>query len=448
MIFKKAIPRRTFLRGIGVTLALPLLDGMVPAFAGPADTAAKPAVRLGFVYVPNGIIMENWTPTTEGATFELTPILEPLAPFRDRLLVLSGLDHKAGMALPGEGGGDHARASATWLTGAHPKKTDGRDFQAGISVDQIAAKELGKQTQLASLEIALETTASVGACDNGYSCAYNNLSWRGPTTPLPMENHPRALFERLFGESDSTDPAEMLVRTRRNRSVLDSVTKAVAELAAGLGPRDRAKLAEYVDAIRDVERRIQRAEEQASKELPTLDRPAGIPSSFEEHAKLMFDLQVLAYQCDLTRVITFMLSRENSYRAYPEIGIADGHHPLSHHQNDASKVAKVTKINTYHAKTFAYFVEKLSATPDGDGSLLDHSMIVYGSSLSNGNLHLHVNLPLLLVGGGAGQIKGGRHLRYPADTPMANLHLTLLDMLGIHEENLGDSTGRAELRSA
>ena len=448
MIFKKAIPRRTFLRGAGATLALPLLDGMVPAMAALRDTAAKPAARLSVVYVPNGMIMEKWTPATEGANFELTPILEPLAPFRDRLLVLSGLAHNSGRALPGENTGDHARAGATYLTGVHPRKTEGADTRAGISADQIAAKQLGKHTQLASLELALDTTELLGQCEAGYTCAYmNTLCWRTPTTPMPMENRPRAVFERLFGDSDSTDPAVRLRRIQRDRSILDSVTRKVAHLLAELGPGDRAKLAEYLDAIRDVERRIQMAEEQSSRELPTLERPPGVPSTFIEHAKLMFDLQVLAYQTDMTRVITFMVGREFGGRTYREIGIPEGHHSLTHHQYKQEKIDKVIRINIYHAQALAYFLERLQSTPDGDGSLLDHMVLLYGGSLSDGNLHWHDNLPIMLTGGGAGQIKGGRHLRYPQDTPMPNLLLTMLDMLGIPVESLGDSSGRLDLLS-
>ena len=445
MIFKKAIPRRTFLRGVGVTLALPLLDGMVPAFAGTLDTAAKPKVRLGFVYVPIGAIMDKWTPAAEGAAFEFTPTLEPLAPFRDRLLVLSGLANNDGDEIPG---GPHSRASAEWLTGVHPTQTEGVNLQAGISVDQIAAKELGQHTQLASLELAVDPTELVGVCEGGYSCAYiNTLSWRTATTPLPMEYQPRAVFEALFGDSDSTDPAVRLAQMQEDRSILDSAIKDVARFVTKLGPSDRAKLTEYFDGIRDVERRIQMAEEQSSQEPPRLDRPVGIPDSFSEHAKLMFDMQVLAYQSDLTRVITFMMGRELSTRSYPEIGIADPHHPLTHHSGDPEKIAKVTRINNFHVQTFAYFLEKMQSTPDGDGSLLDHSMIVYGSGLGDANLHLHDNLPVLLVGGGAGQIKGGRHLRYPKGTPMSNLHMTLLDKLGIPVDSLGDSNGKLEFIS-
>ena len=443
MIFKKAIPRRTFLRGIGATVALPLLDGMIPALAAAGDTAAKSPTRLSFVYVPNGMIMNKWTPAAEGASFALTPILEPLAPFRDRFLVLSGLNHDTADPLPGEGEvAPHDRAGASFLTGVHAKK----EGHVGISVDQIAAKELGKHTQLASLELGLDSNDVAGQCERGWSCAYvHTLSWRTPTTPMPIENEPRVVFERLFGDSNTTDPAERLARIQRRRSILDSVTQAAARLLTGLRPSDRARLAEYLDAIRDVERRIQVAEEQSSRELPVLDRPAGIPATFDEHAKLMFDLQVLAYQTDLTRVITFMMGREQADRTYREIGIPDAHHPLTHHQNDPVKIAKVIQINIFHARMFAYFLEKLRSTPDGDGSLLDHSMIVYGSGISDGNKHLHQDLPVLLVGGAAGRVKGGHHVRYPKDTPMTNLFLAMLDKLGIAVENFGDSTGKLDL---
>jgi hypothetical protein len=448
IITKKAIPRRTFLRGTNAILALPLLDAMVPAFAAASDLVAKPIARLSFVYVPNGVIMDNWTPATEGVAFELTPILKPLAPFRDRLLVLSGLAHNEAHSLPGEAGGDHSRASASFLTCVHPNKTEGANLRLEISVDQVAAKELGKHTQLASLELGLDATDTAGACEPGYSCAYENtLSWRTPTTPLPAENHPRAVFEHLFGDSDSTDSKERLARIRRDRSILDFVTQDAAGFMRGLGSSDCTKLTEYLDAIRDVERRIQLAEEQASRKLPMAKRPVGIPATFEEHAKLMFDLQVLAYQCDLTRVTTFMMGHEQTTRTYAEIGIADAHHPLTHHGGDAAKIAKVIQINIFHAKMFAYFLEKLRSTPDGDGSLLDHSMIAYGGGLSDGNIHSHDNLPILLAGGGAGKIKGGRHLRYPANTPMPNLYLTLLDKLGVPVDGLGTSTGKLDLLS-
>ena len=445
MIFKKAIPRRTFLQGVGATLALPLLDGMVPAMAAVGD---KRATRLSFVYVPNGIIMDKWTPATEGAGFQMTPILEPIASYRDQMLVLSGLDCKNANPQPGEGGGDHERGSGAFLTGVHPKKTGGADIQAGTSIDQIAAKELGNQTELASLELTLDFAEFVGGCDPGYSCAYTNtISWRSPTTPIPMENNPRQVFERLFGSSDTTNPAERIARIRKDRSILDAVSQDVSRLVTGLGPTDRRKLTEYLDAVRDVERRIQKAEEQSSQELPSMTRPVGIPATFEEHYKLMADLQALAFQADKTRVITFLVAHEQSTRAYPEIGIPDPHHPLTHHSGDQEKIAKVVQIQTYHAKMFSYFLEKMRSTPDGDGSLLDHMMIVYGGSISDANVHKHEDLPILLIGGGDGSIKGGRHLRYPKDTPVTNLFLTLLDKMGARTENFGDSTGKVDLLS-
>jgi hypothetical protein len=448
MIFKKAMPRRAFLRGVGSTLALPLFDAMVPALTASHLTPAKPVKRLSIVYIANGAIMEKWTPATEGANYELTPILEPLAPFKDRMLVLSGLAHNAGRALPGENTGDHARAGATFLTGVHPRKTEGADTQAAVSADQIVAKELGKETQLASLELCLDTPELLGQCEAGYTCAYmNTLCWRTPTTPMPMENRPRAVFERLFGDNDSTDPAVRLRQIQRDRSILDSVTEKVSRLLGDLGPTDRAKLTEYLDAIRDVERRIEMAEEQSSRELPTLTRPPGVPARFDEHAKLMFDLQLLAYQTDMTRVITFMTGREFGGRTYNEINIPEGHHSLTHHQYKQDKIDKVIQINIYQAKQFAYFLDKLRSTPDGDGSLLDHMLILYGSSLSDGNLHWHDNLPILLFGEPS-QIKGGRHVRYPDNTPAANLLLTMMEKLGVPLESLGDSTGRLDLYRA
>jgi hypothetical protein len=446
MILKKAIPRRMFLRGLGATIALPLLDGMVPAMAAVGDSISKAPNRLSIVYAPTGIIMDQWTPAEEGTAFQLKPILQPLVPYRDRILMLSGLNQNEARQRPGDPGGDHSRASAVFLTGVHPKP--GSEAGVGTSVDQIAAKEMGKTTSLASLELTLDPPALVGECDAGYSCAYKNtLSWRSATTPMPMENQPRAVFERLFGDSDSTDRAERLARIRADRSILDAVTRDVTRLTTDLGSSDRAKLAEWLEAIRDIERRIQISEEQSARDLPTLDRPVGIPATFAEHAKLMFDLQVLAYQSDLTRVITFQMAQEGNNRSYPEIGIPDQHHPLTHHKHDPVKVEKVSKINTYHAEMFAYFLNKLAATPDGDGSLLDHMMILYGSGMSDANVHSTQNLPILLVGGADGEIKGGRHLRYPKDTPLTNLFLTMLAKLNISMENLGDSTGKLELLS-
>jgi hypothetical protein len=443
IITKKCLPRRTILRGLGATLALPLLDGMVPALSALSATPARGVRRMAIIYTPNGMMMPNWTPTGEGAAFEFSPILEGLAPYRDQLVVLSGLADRYGWPQGDEGTGDHARAAATFLTGVHVKKTEGADIRGGVSMDQIAAKALGDQTELASLELALESVEFLGACDSGYSCAYaNTISWRSPTTPLPMENDPRAVFERLFGGTDSTDAAARLARIAKDRSILDSVTERVGELQRGLGSRDHAKMAEYLDAVRDVERRIQKAEEQSARELPVVDRPVGLPPTFEEHAKLMFDLLMLAFQTDMTRVSTFMLGREVSGRAYPEIGVPDSHHPTSHHQNDPEKLAKLAKINVFHLKQFVRFVEKMRTTADGDGSLLDHSMLLYGSGISDSNVHMHDNLPLVLVGGGAGQIKGGRHVRYPKDTPVTNLFLNMLDKLGIPSESIGDSTGK------
>ncbi len=438
----KFLARRTFLRGVGTTLALPFLDAMVPAFGASRVTALKPALRMGIVYVPSGIIMDHWTPAAEGSAFEFPPIMRALEPFRDRLMVLSGLAQVNGNAL-GDGPGDHARAGATFLTGVHPKKTQGVDIHAGISADQIAARQLGKTTQLASLEVGLEAPGLVGSCDSGYSCAYSNtISWRTPTTPMPMEVNPRALFERLFGDGESTDPAARIARAEDDRGILDFVREDVARLQPGLGPRDRGKLSEYLDAIRDIERRIQMIEDRsASMKLPAMERPIGIPDTFDEHCKLMIDLQVIAFQADLTRVITFMMAHEGSNRSYPSIGVRDGHHSVTHHQNDPEKIAKVVKINTHHAEMFAYYLDKLRSTPDGDGNLLDHSMIVYGSSISDGNRHTHVDLPLLLAGGGAGRIKSGRHIRYPKGTPMTNLLLAMLDKMGVPAEKIGDSTG-------
>ncbi len=449
IITHKALPRRTFLRGVGAALALPVLDAMVPALSAASQLSVSSPTRLSFVYVPNGVIMDKWVPDIPGAAFELPPILKPLAPFRDRMLVLSGLAHNNGVAWEGEGAGDHSRSAAVWLTGTHPKKTEGADLRAGISVDQVAAQELRKHTQLASLEMALDDNSMVGTCGSGYSCAYTNtLCWSSPGTPVPMENKPRAVFERLFGDLDSTDPEARRDQMRQEGSLLDSVAQEVARLVRGLGAKDRAKLTEYLDSIRDIERRIQIAEKQSDRELPSVERPVGVPSTFTEHAKLMMDLQVLAYQTDMTRVTTFMMGRESTTRVYQELGIREGYHPLSHHQNDAAKIEQVIQIDILHTQVFAYFLEKMQSTPDGDGSLLDHSMIVYGSGLSDGNLHEHYDLPVLLVGGGSGQIQGGSHLQYPRDTPMANLFLTLLDKLGVQRERIGDSTGRLVLPSA
>jgi hypothetical protein len=445
IVTRKGIPRRTVLRGLGATLALPLLDSMVPAFTPLLKSAAKPVSRLGIVYVPMGAVMNNWTPAAEGAGFEMTPILEPLTPFRSRLLVLSGLDNEPAVARLGEPAGGHGRIGGAFLTGVHAKPTEGADFEAGVSVDQIAASHLGQQTQLASLELGLEVIGLAGACDVGYSCAYvNTLCWRSPTSPLPMENNPRAVFERLFGDSDTTGAAARLARIERDRSILDSVTETVGDLQRALGTRDRAKLTEYLEAIRDIERRIQKAEAQNARELPVVERPTGsIAASFEEYAKLMFDLQVLAYQSDLTRVIAFMIGKELSNRTYPEVGVPDQHHPLSHHQNDPQKLERLTKINAFHMSLFAYYLNKLQSTEDGDGSLLDHVMIMYGSGMSNSNLHIPHKLPIL-VAGGRDYVAGGRHLRFTDGTPLTNLYLTMLNKVGVPVERVGNSTGQFE----
>ena len=448
-ITRKHINRRTLLRGFGTALALPLLDSMVPALKAAKTTAAQPAIRLGFVYVPNGIIPGAWTPKQDGTAFEITRTMKAFEPFRENMVVLSGLAQINGRAL-GDGAGDHARAGATWLTGVHPKKTEGAGIHAGVSADQIAAKEFGKSTQLASLEVGLDSPSLAGNCDSGYSCAYTNtVSWRGPTTPLPMEMNPRALFERLFGDGDSTDPAARMASLKDQSSILDYITGDIDRLETNLGSRDRGKLTEYLESIRDIERRIQKAEEQnATMKMPVIERPAGVPADFEEHTKLMMDLQVIALQADLTRVITFMIGREGSNRSYRQINISDGHHSITHHQNDAEKIEKVTQIDTYHVKLFSYYLDKLKNTRDGEGSLLDHSLILYGSSICDGNAHTHHDLPLVLLGGAAGQVKGGRHIRFPKETPMNNLLLTMLDKAKVPmPEKLGDSTGELQLIS-
>ena len=443
IISKLSLPRRTFLRGVGATVALPFLDAMVPALSAlsKTPTAAAPVRRLGFVYIPNGAVMQQWTPAEVGAGFELSPILSPLAPFRDQLVVVSGLAH--GQAEPlGDGNGEHSRASATWLNGVHPNQTEGADVRAGITADQIAAQGLGRETPLASLELAIDLDGLVGNCENGYSCVYlNTISWRTPTTPQPMENNPRVVFERLFGEGGTTE--QRVAEMRRDRSILDSVTDDLADLQRDIGAGDRARVAQYLDAIRSLERRIQLAEAQsADAELPELARPVGVPDTYEEHVKLMFDLLSLAYQADITRVFTFMLGRELGGRTYPHLGVPDPHHGLSHHRNDPEKLAKLAKINTFHMELFTHFLENLQSAPDGDGSLLDHSMVLYGGGLGDSNDHAHFDLPELVVGGGAGRLKGGRHLMYPKDTPMNNLLVSMLGKAGLPAEHFGDSSGR------
>jgi hypothetical protein len=442
VILRKSIPRRAFLRGAGATLALPLLDAMTPALAA---EIVRP-IRMAFIEVPNGIMMDKWTPATEGANFALTPILEPLAEFRDRMLLLSGLDQNQSKALATEVGGDHPRACTAWLTGAHAKMTSGADLRAGISVDQVAAREFGKYTQLASLEVGLESPEVVGACESAYGCAYyNTISWRNETTPLPMENRPRAIFERLFGGAGSTDAKVRLVY----RSVLDAVAEDVRRLRGKLGAADRGKIDQYLDAVRDIERRIQLAEAQGGRDRPQPALPIGVPQTFSDYYKLMADLMVLAWQTDMTRVCTFQVGHEMSGRAYPELGFGDAHHSVTHHQGDPDKIARVVQINIFHTKMLAYYLDRLRSTADGDGSLLDHALVLYGGALSDGNLHLYTDLPLLLVAGGVAGIKGGRHIRYPRGTPMGNLLLTMLDKANVTRvERFGDSTGRLELASA
>ena len=436
IITRKAISRRTALRGLGTTLALPMLDGMTPALTALGRTPARPVSRLGIVYVPNGIVMERWTPAAEGAGFELTPTLRPLERFRDRLTVVTGLSNK---------GPDYAHetGATSFLTGVSPKRTQGADLEAGISMDQQVARAFGRRTQLGSLELALEAGDDVGTCGAGYTCAYTNtICWRGATTPLPMETNPRVVLERLLGDAGGADPAARRARLEQDRSLLDAVTGKIARLRRDLGPRDRNKLSEYLDAVRDVERRIRRAETQVDRPLPEMATPPGIPATFDEHAKLMFDLQVLAYQADLTRVVTFMVSREFSSRTYPEIGVPEAHHPTSHHRNDPAKIAKLARINAYHTSLLAYYLDRLQATPDGDGgSLLDQMTLLYGGGLSDGHRHSSENLPVLVVGGAGGRLRGGRHVRCPESTPMSNLHLTLMDTLGLAVERFGNSTG-------
>jgi hypothetical protein len=442
IISKKAISRRTVLRGLGATISLPLLDSMVPAMTGLAQGPARPVHRFGVVYVPNGMVMENYLPVTQGPGFEMTPTLQGIAPFRERVLVLSGLDC---VPTPGRPGGAHAKASTRYLTDISPPTSE-TWLDAGISVDQILANEMGRETQLASLELAIESSDTAGACDVGFACAYTNtISWRSANTPLPMQHNPRAVFERLFGDSGSTDARVRVARLQRQRSVLDSVTDEARRLGGSLGPADRSKLAEYLDAVRDVERRIQTAESQSDRELPVIDRPAGAPASYEDHVKLIFDLEVLAYQSDLTRIITLMLGREFSGMTYPQIGVPDAHHPVTHHAMEAEKIAKVALINAYHVRLFGHLLEKLKSTPDGNGTLLDNLTLIYGAGISDCNAHSVTNVPVVLAGGGAGSLRGGRHIHYDS-VPLANLHLTLLDRFGVHWDKLGDSTGRIDDR--
>jgi len=441
IITGKHLHRRTFLRGIGAAIALPMLDAMQPAFAA----VTEPPVRLAFTYIPNGVTMKAWKPATTGADYELTRILQPLERFRNDLFVLSGLDHHNAESL-GDGGGDHARAGACYLTGVHPKKTAGADIQSGISVDQIAAKALDSTTRLSSLELGCEDSRTVGGCDSGYSCAYtNSISWRAPQTPMPPETNPRVVFERLFGDQDFTLTPEARARKAAQRkSILDLVNNRAQRLAQDLGPADRHKVDEYLTGIRELEQRIALAEKDQHQFTPDMETPAGIPAAFSDYVKMMYDLQVLAFQSDATRVSTMLFGREASVRTYGEIGVSDPHHPISHHRNMPETIEKITKINTYHTSLFAYFLEKLRSTKDGDGSLLDHSMIVYGGAICDGNSHSHWDLPVLLAGRGDGQLKPGRHIAYPKGTPMTNLYLSLLERMNVKMDRLGDSTGQLE----
>jgi uncharacterized protein DUF1552 len=438
-IAKMALPRRTFLRGMGITLALPLLDAMVPALSAIGNTAAKPVKRLGFVYIPMGSNQELWAPKAEGRIAELSPTLSSLTPFLDQVTVISNLEHRAAY-----GPGNHGTANCTWLSGVAPKYTDGPDVRLGITVDQIAAQKIGATTQLPSLELATDFNYTVGQCDNGLACVYmNTLSWTSDTTPIPNEANPRVVFERMFGDGGTL--AERKAELRKNASILDRVNEDMASLQRKLGPADRTKVTQYVDSIREIERRIQMAEKENGGSLPDdLTRPVGVPAVWEDHVKLMFDLQVLALQADITRVITFQLAREVSTRTYPEIGVPEAHHPVSHHQNDPVKLAKLAKINAYHTSLFAYLLEKMKATPDGDGTLLDHSMYLLGSGLGNPDVHDHTNLPILVAGGAAGALKGGRHIKYAKPVPMANLLLTMLDKAGIQIDKFADSNGEVE----
>ena len=441
IVTKKAISRRTILRGMGATVALPLLDAMIPALTAAQDTPAKAVRRLGVVYHPNGVIYDKWLPQGVGANFELSPTLSGLQPFKDKTIVVTGLFMDFAEAL-GDGGGDHSRACGGYLSGVHVKKSDAV-VEGGISMDQIAARAFERETQLSSLQLQMDDNSLVGSCDVGYSCAYSStISWLTPTLPLMAENNPRVVFERLFGATDSTDRNVRAARLRQDRSILDSVMDRVKQLQQQLGAADTSRVNDYLTSLRDVERRIQKTEEQSAKEVPDVARPAGIPESFDEHARLLYDLQLLAYQADITRVTTFMYGREQSPRPYPQIGVPEPHHSMTHHQNDPVKMAKCAKIQQHHVALFADHLKKLRDTPDGDGSLLDHVILLYGAGISNSDRHTHGPLPTLVVGGGGGALKGGRHLVYPEHTPLTNLQLTLLNMLGVPTEKIGDSTGQ------
>jgi len=433
----KSLPRRTVLRGLGATVALPFLEAMLPPFSLRGLTAAQPAHRFQTFYVPNGMAMEYWSPKGEGRAFETSPILEPLAPYRDQMLVLSGIKANWNYI--------HAGASGSFLTGATHGGRNEVEIIADVSMDQMLARHFASQTQVASLELSMDAPANAGACTGNLSCVYTHtLCWRSPTQPLPMEWNPRAVFEKLFGDSGSTESAAREARLRQHKSILDSVAVKLADLKKELAPQDQARIEQYTDAIRDVERRIRKAEEQRV-ELPAMEQPQGAPAVFEDHLALMLDLQLLAFQSDLTRVITFMIGKEQSARPYPQIGVPEAHHPLSHHNDVPELIARMSKINRYHTQLFSQYLTNLRATPDGDGSLLDHMTILYGSGISNSTRHSGDNLPLLVLGGGAGKIKGGRHIKYSGQPTMANLLVTLMDKLGVPVERLGGSTGKLPL---
>ena len=438
-ISKMALPRRTFLRGLGATLALPLLDAMIPALT--AQSAVKPVPRLGFFYVPNGTYLPNFHPQTVGKGFEMTPVLKPLEALRDHIVVVSGMANK-GAETMSEGGGVHTRCGSSWLSGVRPKKTEGADIECGTSIDQMAAAVIGKDTPLNSLQLALDYDFVVGSCENGYSCVYQRtFSWKTPTTPMPMEGNPRAVFERMFGEGGTA--AERFARMRQDRSVLDLALQDMAMLTRRLGVRDRLAVDEYLTAVRDVEQRIQRAENRTDASTVAVpEEPVGVPDSFDDHAKLMLDLTLLSYQADVSRVVAFQFSRELSGRAYPWIGVPDGHHGVSHHQMDPEKIAKATKINAYHVSLFARLLDKMRNTPDGDGTLLDHSIMMYGTGMGDSDHHTPVNMPTILAGGGCGTLEGGRHLQYAENTPMMNLGVTLLNKVGVKVDRIADSTGQ------
>jgi len=442
IVTKKALPRRTVLRGIGATIALPFLDAMAPALTATVRTAANPIPRLGFVYAPNGMFLPNFHPAGGGGRgFEMSPILKPLEPYRDQLVVVSGLSNR-GLVSTNEGGGVHTRAHGGWLSGVLPKRTEGADIEAGKTIDQYAADTLGADTSLRSLELTTESNFTVGNCENGYSCTYqNSTSWRTATTPLPHERDPRVVFQRLFGDGGSMEAR--LAQMQTDRSILDSVTESIDRLERRLGLRDRSSVEEYLDAVREIERRIQRAEQgNAATPLPAVEQPGGVPEEYDEHVLLLFDMLVLAYQADVTRVSCTQMARELSGRTYPNIGVPEAHHSVSHHQLDPHNIEQYTKINTHQMSLFAQMVEKMHNTPDGDGTLLEHTILLYGTGMGDGDHHTPYNLPVTLVGGGNGQLAGGRHLQYELDTPFMNLGVSLLDKVGARVDRVSDSTGR------